>query len=330
MTFSKHPAAASIFPHHWAGRRFWKLYLQSILGSSWAHISVPQPASASPAQHTGVMCIIKGDTLNVPATGLSGVVAPQRRHLLEACCTKSCKLIGMVLHSISLCRRRRAQPVTGSPPATSFTPCHVSRRVIDTSCPKYQKSLGFLPVVCLQGSVGVNQEMIVLTLAEYSSAKTRKCSALHLNHKFWQEQDSLSGLASKDEYNIRGKLLRNFYYLQAWILPGPKFRTWTSFANATMPLSIMNTDSGFVFVSQWYWRGVMAKYQLRGKTASLRLTDTIVPSSQAPLELGTCDGERMGGNHTIQACTISSLSLGSVLEGPQWDNSQFPLVICQT
>lgn len=125
--------------------------------------------------------------MSVTAAELSGVVAPQRRHLLEACCTKSCKLIGMVLPSISLCRQRRAQPVTGSPPATSFTPCHVSRRVIDTSCPKYQKSVGFFPVVCLQGSVGVNQEMIVLTLAEYTSAKTRKCSALHLNHKFWQE-----------------------------------------------------------------------------------------------------------------------------------------------
>lgn len=27
--------------------------------------AVPQPCSASPAQHTGVMCIIKGDTLSV-------------------------------------------------------------------------------------------------------------------------------------------------------------------------------------------------------------------------------------------------------------------------
>lgn len=95
------------------------------------------------------------------------------------------------------------------------------------------------------------------------------------------------------------KLRRNFYYLQAWILPGPKFRTSTSFANAMMPLLIMNTDFGFVCVSHWYYRRVMAKCQLRGRTASCRLTDTIVPSSQAPLELGTCERERMGGNHTL-------------------------------
>lgn len=126
----------------------------------------------------------------------------------------------------------------------------------------------FFPVVCVEGSIGVNQETIVLTLAGYTSAKTRKCSALHLNHKFWQEQDSLSGLASKDEYNIRGKLHRNFYYLQARILPGPKFRTSTSFANAMAPLLTMNTDFGFVFVSHWYYRRVMAKCQLRGRTAS--------------------------------------------------------------
>lgn len=125
--------------------------------------------------------------MSAPVAELFGVVALQRRHLLEATSTKSCKLIGMVLPSISVCHQRRVQPVTGSPPATSFMPCHVSRRVIDISCPKYQKSVGFFPVVCLQGSIGVNQEMIVLILAEYTSAKTRKCSALHLNHKFWQE-----------------------------------------------------------------------------------------------------------------------------------------------
>lgn len=84
-----------------------------------------------------------------------------------------------------------------------------------------------------------------------------------------------------------------------------------------MPLLIMNTDFGFVFVSHWYYRRVMAKCQLRGRTVSCRLTDTIVPSSQAPLELGTCDRERMGGNHTLKAYVISSLSLGSDLEGPQ-------------
>lgn len=81
--------------------------------------------------------------MSVTTAELSGVVAPQSQHLLEACCTKCCKLIDMGLHSISLCRQRKVQPVTGSPPGTSFTPCHVSRRVIDTSCPKYQKSVGF-------------------------------------------------------------------------------------------------------------------------------------------------------------------------------------------
>lgn len=121
-----------------------------------------------------------------------------------------------------------------------------------------------------------------------------------------------------------------FSYLQAWILPGPEFRTWISFACAMIPLLIINTDSSFVFVSHWYYRRVMAKCQLRGKRASCRLTDTIIPSAQALLELGTCDRERMSGNYTLQAYTISSLSLGSALEGPQWDNSQFPLVICQS
>lgn len=41
--------------------------------------------------------------MSVTTAELPGVTAPQSRHLPEACCTNPCKLIGVVLHSISLC-----------------------------------------------------------------------------------------------------------------------------------------------------------------------------------------------------------------------------------
>lgn len=146
---------------------------------------------------------------------------------------------------------------------------------------------GFFSCCLCVGKCRSKPGKVSLTLAEHTSAKNRKCTALCLNHNFWQEYGILSGLGSKDEFNVRVKLLRNFYYLQAWSWPGHKFRTLTSVANATMLFLITNTHFGFVFILHWYYRKAMAEHQFRGRTGSCRLTDTIVLSSQAPPELGT-------------------------------------------
>lgn len=58
-----------------------------------------------PLLHTQGKCTTLSEThwVSMTTAELFRVMAPQSWHFLEACRTKSCKLIGMVLHSSSLC-----------------------------------------------------------------------------------------------------------------------------------------------------------------------------------------------------------------------------------
>lgn len=143
--------------------------------------------------------------------------------LLEACCTKSCKLIGVVLPSISLC-------LLGKSPACDGL--HTSCFLHALSCLQ-EGYLHIMPEVPEVSGVFSS----CLSVRKCSSkpgkvsfhfgtgAKNRKCTAVHLDHSFWQEKGSLSGMASRDKHNVSVKILRNFYYLQAWILQGTNSET---------------------------------------------------------------------------------------------------------
>lgn len=215
-------------------------------------------------------------------------------------------------------------------PATCFTPCHVSRRVIYTSCPKYQKSVGFFSCCLCVGKCRSKPGKV-----SFDFGRTHKCkkieSALHWvwTTIFGRNRAVYLGWEAKmsttSEWNYR----------RIFIICKVEFCQGTNSEPQPLPLMprclylITNTHFGFVFISHWYYRRAMAEHLLRGRTASCSLTDTITLSSQAHWSQGHCGrGRRVATTHfkpTIFHHWVSALFWRDQGGTVVW----FPLVICQ-
>lgn len=139
-------------------------------------------------------------------------------------------------------------------PATCFTPCRVSRRVIYTSCPKYQKSVVFFSCCLCVGKCRSKPGKV-----SFDFGRTHKCkkieSALHWvwTTIFGRNRAVYLGWEAKmsttSEWNYR----------RIFIICKVEFCQGTNSEPQPLPLMprclylITNTHFGFVFISHWYY-----------------------------------------------------------------------------